>query len=105
MPPERFRDFFLELCEMVCQHVVKKTGDSHLVATDYMKHLLYAVVVLLADIHLFSEPCGDVGFAYECAVIIGFLRLSIPAPAFRFPLGRDAGGGMTFRIPSSGDGA
>ena len=46
MPPERFRDLVLELCEMVCQHVVKKTGDSHLVATDYMKHLLYAVVVL-----------------------------------------------------------
>ena len=57
MPPERFRDFFLELCEMVCQHVVKKSRDSHLIASDYMKHFLYAVVVFLADIYLLAAPC------------------------------------------------
>ena len=63
MPPERFRDFFLELCEMVCQHVVKKTGDSHLVATDYMKHLLYAGITVrdsvLTNIVLLMYFCGQ----------------------------------------------
>ena len=55
MPFERFVYLVLEQREMVCQHVVKKSRDSHLVATDYMKHLLYAVVVLLADIDLLAE--------------------------------------------------
>ena len=57
MPFERFGYLVLEQCEMVCQHVVKNSRDSHLVASDYMKLLLYAVVVLLADIYLFAEPC------------------------------------------------
>ena len=72
MPFERFVDLVLEQREMVCQHVVKKSRDSHLVATDYMKHLLYAVVVLLADIDLLAEPCRDIGTAYEycsCACV------------------------------------
>ena len=56
MPFERFGYLVLEQREMVCQHVVKKSRDSHLVASDYMKHLLYAVVVFLADIYLFAEP-------------------------------------------------
>ena len=74
MPFERFVYLVLEQREMVCQHVVKKSRDSHLVATDYMKHLLYAVVVLLADIDLLAESCRDVGPAYEYGVIIQFFR-------------------------------
>ena len=61
MPFERFGYLVLEQREMVCQHVVKKCRDSHFVASDYMKHLLYAVVVLLADIDLLAESCRDVG--------------------------------------------
>ena len=86
MPFERFGYLVLEQREMVCQHVVKKSRDSHLVATDYMKHLLYAVVVLLADIDLLAEPCRDIGTAYEYCVIIQFFRLAVPAPAFRLLL-------------------
>ena len=56
MPFERFGYLVLEQREMVCQHVVKKSRDSHLVASDYMKHLLDAVVVFLADIDLLAEP-------------------------------------------------
>ena len=70
MPFERFGYLVLEQREMVCQHVVKKCRDSHFVASDYMKHLLYAVVVLLADIDLLAEPCRDIGTAYEYCVII-----------------------------------
>lgn len=83
MPFERFGYLVLEQREMVCQHVVKKCRDSHFVASDYMKHLLYAVVVLLADIDLLAEPCRDIGTAYEYCVIIQFFRLAVPAPAFR----------------------
>ena len=61
---------------------IKKSRNSHLVASDYMKHLLYAVVVLLADIYLFAEPCRDIGPAYEYGVIIRLFRLAVPAPAF-----------------------
>lgn len=70
MPFERFGYLVLEQREMVCQHVVKKSRDSHLVASDYMKHLLYAVVVLLADIYLFAEPCRDIGPTHEHGIII-----------------------------------
>lgn len=85
MPFERFGYLVLEQREMVCQHVVKKSRDSHLVATDYMKHLLYAVVVLLADIDLLAEPCRDIGTAYEYCVIIQFFPACcscacVPAP-------------------------
>ena len=69
MPFERFGYLVLEQREMVCQHVVKKCRDSHFVASDYMKHLLYAVVVLLADIDLLAEPCRDIGTAYEYCVL------------------------------------
>ena len=84
MPFERFGYLVLEQREMVCQHVVKKCRDSHFVASDYMKHLLYAVVVLLADIYLFAEPCRDIGPTHEHGIIIRFFRLAVPAPAFRF---------------------
>ena len=87
MPFERFGYLVLEQREMVCQHVVKKCRDSHFVASDYMKHLLYAVVVLLADIDLLAEPCRDIGTAYEYCVIIQFFRLAVPAPAFRLLFG------------------
>lgn len=87
MPFERFGYLVLEQREMVCQHVVKKCRDSHFVASDYMKHLLYAVVVLLADIDLLAEPCRDIGTAYEYCVIIQFSRLAVPAPAFRLLFG------------------
>ena len=87
MPFERFGYLVLEQREMVCQHVVKKCRDSHFVASDYMKHLLYAVVVLLADIYLLAEPCRDIGTAYEYSVKIQFLPLAVPAPAFRLLFG------------------
>ena len=102
MPFERFVYLVLEQREMVCQHVVKKSRDSHLVATDYMKHLLYAVVVLLADIDLLAESCRDVGPAYEYGVIIQFFRLAVPAHADLFLTRRGSGGiydhrAVTFR--------
>ena len=84
MPFERFGYLVLEQREMVCQHVVKKCRDSHFVASDYMKHLLDAVVVFLADIDLLAEPCRDIGAAYEYGVIIRLFRLAVPAPAFWF---------------------
>ena len=93
MPFERFGYLVLEQREMVCQHVVKKCRDSHFVASDYMKHLLYAVVVLLADIDLLAEPCRDIGTAYEYCVIIQFFRLAVPAPAFRLLFGVRGGTG------------
>ena len=62
MPFERFGYLVLEQREMVCQHVVKKSRDSHLVASNYMKHFLYAVVVFLADIYLLAEPCRYIGW-------------------------------------------
>ena len=109
MPFERFGYLVLEQREMVCQHVVKKCRDSHFVASDYMKHLLYAVVVLLADIDLLAEPCRDIGTAYEYCVIIQFFRLAVPAPAFRLLFGVRGGwrngciasfGGGTGAFPS-----
>ncbi len=87
MPFERFGYLVLEQHEMVCQHVVKKSRNSHLVASDYMEHFLYAVVVLLADIYLLAEPCRDIGTAHEYCVIIQFSRLAVPSPAFRLLFG------------------
>ncbi len=87
MPFERFGYLVLEQREMVCQHVVKKSRNSHLVASDYMEHFLYAVVVLLADIYLLAEPCRDIGSTHEYRVIILLFRLAIPALAFRFLFG------------------
>ena len=75
MPFERFGYLVLEQREMVCQHVVKKSRDSHLVASDYMKHFLYAVVVFLADIYLLAEPCRYIGPAHEYRIIIRFFHL------------------------------
>ncbi len=65
----------------------RKAAIVTCVASDYMEHLLYAVVVLLADIYLLAEPCRDIGSAYEYGVIIQFFRLAIPALAFRFLFG------------------
>ena len=90
MPFERFGYLVLEQREMVCQHVVKKSRDSHLVASDYMKHLLDAVVVFLADIDLLAEPCRCHNPAFpacrSCACVLvplwgaGQARGRFPAP-------------------------
>ena len=77
MPFERFGYLVLEQREMVCQHVVKKSRDSHLVASDYMKHLLDAVVVFLADIDLLAEPCRE-------SVTKELLALDTSKPTNRF---------------------
>lgn len=81
MPFERFGYLVLEQREMVCQHVVKKSRDSHLVASDYMKHFLYAVVVFLADIYLLAEPCRYT----VCFYGLGCVRcgLAVPCTAVR----------------------
>lgn len=104
MPFERFGYLVLEQHEMVCQHVVKKSRNSHLVASDYMEHFLYAVVVLLADIYLLAEPCRDIGSTHEYRVIIllsglPFLRLRSGSS-----LGREAGDVITVCNSSFGGG-
>lgn len=104
MPFERFVYLVLEQREMVCQHVVKKSRDSHLVATDYMKHLLYAVVVLLADIDLLAESCRDVGPAYEYGVIIQFSGLLFLRLRSGSSLECEAGGETASCIASFGGG-
>ena len=108
MPFERFGYLVLEQREMVCQHVVKKSRDSHLVASDYMKHFLYAVVVFLADIYLLAEPCRYIGPAHEYRIIIRFFQLAVPAPAFRFLFvvrDRQGNGCFLCRFFRSGEGA
>ena len=101
MPFERFGYLVLEQREMVCQHVVKKCRDSHFVASDYMKHLLYAVVVLLADIDLLAEPCRDIGTAYEYCVIIQLLFMRLRSGS---SLECEAGGETASCIASFGGG-
>lgn len=104
MPFERFGYLVLEQREMVCQHVVKKSRDSHLVASDYMKHLLYAVVVLLADIYLFAEPCRDIGPTHEHGIIIRFSGLPFLRLRSGSSLGREAGNVITVCNSSFGGG-
>lgn len=104
MPFERFGYLVLEQREMVCQHVVKKCRDSHFVASDYMKHLLYAVVVLLADIDLLAEPCRDIGTAYEYCVIIQFSGLLFLRLCSGSSLECEAGGETASCIASFGGG-
>ena len=87
MSLEGFRYLVLKLCEMVGQQDVKKTVASHLLTSYDMKIIHYAVVELLSDVHLFSEPCRDIGLPHEHGIVIRLLRLAVPAPAFRFFFG------------------
>ena len=55
MTVERFHNIILKLLEMICQDIVQIACYGHLVASDFMAYLLYAVVKRLVDIYRFAK--------------------------------------------------
>jgi hypothetical protein len=79
MTVERFHNIILKLLEMICKDIVQIACYGHLVASDYMEYLLYAVVKLLLDIYLLAKSGGNIGLAYEGTLIV---RLAIAVHTF-----------------------